>query len=211
MKKNLSLIKKLVVASSMVATSFFVSAKPSIQELTSNKTAEKVAPELPTDQTIPGEINRHTLAIGLGQTFIYGGFGRNGSDAVSYPDLFYSYSASHSFDMVINTHYTRHKAHDNRVNLLGSNLAIKAKIYQLDAFAPYALGGLGFYWPQINGSAVKAVFGITFGAGVDLTLNSHVKVGLLIQYHDPFDVQQDVGSKVEGSYTKMLMTGGYTF
>ena len=89
----------------------------------------------------------------------------------------------------------------------------------MDAFSPYAVGGLGFYRPvehrlvgaNIEKSEGKFAFGLNAGVGVDLRLNKRVIVGILFQLHDPFDVQQDAGAKVEGYYSKLMMTAMYTF
>ena len=49
------------------------------------------------------------------------------------------------------------------------------------------------------------------GFGADLRLNNKVMVGMLVHYHDPFDIAQDVGEKVMGAYTKLLVTIFYSF
>ena len=81
------------------------------------------------------------------------------------------------------------------------------------------MGGFGFYLPSasrlINGvpteTRTQLVFGMNLGAGVELRLNNEVTVGVIAHYHDPFDVRQDVGPKLEGSYMKLLITAAYTF
>jgi hypothetical protein len=49
------------------------------------------------------------------------------------------------------------------------------------------------------------------GVGVELKLNSQASVGVIAHYHDPFDVRQEVGPELEGSYMKLLLTALYTF
>ncbi len=162
-----------------------------------------------------GNPHAHSVGIGLGQTFLTGKFNDYGDNRVSLPDLFYSYAASYSFDFLFNTHYTIHKAPNREAKMLGFAPAIKAKLFQFDAFAPFALGGLGFYAPQWsdngNESKRKLVFGFNLGFGADLKLNEHFGLGVLFHYHNPFDVKQDTGPKLEGSYAKLLLTGMYTF
>jgi opacity protein-like surface antigen len=92
-------------------------------------------------------------------------------------------------------------------------------MYQFDNFAPFALGGLGFYRPsvtrmvnnQIVESDRKTTFGWHLGLGADLKLNLNYSAGILAHYHHPFDVQQDLGPKVSGSYCKLMMTFMYSF
>lgn len=222
LKKN---YLKSVMLVSMVAitldTSFvFAQSKPSIKSLTSKKTSEETKDELPESSgaTIPKALKVHSLGIGLGQTFVKGDFNRYGDDEITW-DLLYNYSASYSFDFMANIHYSKHKFKETYSSLSGVALGIKGKFYQFDAFSPYAVGGLGFYSPRvkrmINGelleSKSKIVFGTHLGIGAELKLNRHFSTGLLGHYHNPFDVKQEVGPEVEGSYFKLLITGMYSF
>lgn len=162
-----------------------------------------------------GQTHAHSVGIGFGQTFLTGNFGDYGEDKIALPDLLYSYSASHSFDMLVDAHYSSHSYNNRRVKLPGGSVSVKGKLYQFDAFSPFALGGLGFYRPQITDggyeSKAKLTFGLNLGVGGDLKLNDMFTVGVLIQYHNPFDVKQSNAKKVEGSYAKLLITGMYTF
>ncbi len=56
----------------------------------------------------------------------------------------------------------------------------------------------------------KTAFGIHLGGGADLRLNDNFTVGILGHFHNPFDVKQDDGMDVEGSYFKLLITLLYT-
>ncbi len=178
---------------------------------------QKTAPIMNYRET-PGIVNVHSIGIGLGETFLMGEFEDYGDDRISL-DLFYAYSASYSFDVVANVHYSEHKLRRNKVKLPGLTFAIKGKIFQFDSFAPYVIGGLGFYRPKVTRlvdgayfeSEGKATFGYNLGAGADLRLNRNVLVGILGQIHNPFDVKQDIGPKVEGSYAKLMLTAMYTF
>lgn len=197
--------------------------KPNIHLLTSEKSAKKVNNEIPdsaerTAEQIPGKIHKHSLGIGVGQTFLRSTLSENGNDKIT-PELYYNYSASHSFDFVANLHYSTHSYLERKATIKGLALAIKGKGFQLDAFSPFVLGGLGFYLPSVkriqNGvlsdTREQLVFGINAGAGVELRLNDEAIIGIIAHYHDPFDVRLDDGSKLEGSYMKLLVTALYTF
>ena len=163
-------------------------------------------------------IHHSSVGIGIGETFLYGSFGKNGDDRVTF-DLLYSYAASYTFDFFADFHYSSHTIRQTKVVLPGMALSIKGRFFQMDAFSPYAIGGLGFYRPvehrlvgaNVEKSEGKLAFGLNAGVGVDLRLNKRVIVGILFQLHDPFDVQQDAGAKVEGYYSKLMMTAMYTF
>tara|TARA_R110000868_G_scaffold30668_3_gene113187 strand:+ start:229 stop:903 length:675 start_codon:yes stop_codon:yes gene_type:complete len=167
-----------------------------------------------------GTLNRHSIGLGFGQTFLFEDFEDNGEDKITV-DGFYNYSASHSFDLLVNMHISKHKFRGRNALIRGIAPGIKAKLYQFDNFSPYVLGGLGLYAPkvrrvlnaagEIQDTKTKMAFGYHFGAGADLNLNSHVTVGLLFHLHNPFDVKQDIGSEVEGAYYKLLMLAFYVF
>lgn len=191
---------------------------PNIKKITSGEKAQEVATTLPEPARIPGEINLHSLGVGVGQTFLAGDFSDNGDDSIT-GEIFYSYSASHSFDFFSNLHYSKHEFSDKSVVLPGLALGIKAKLYQFDSFSPFIVGGLGFYRPQVTSnpgtgpvkSEAKTSFGNHFGIGAELRLNRHYSMGLLAHYHNPFDIKQELGPEIEGSYSKLLITGLYSF
>ena len=226
-------LKKVIVTPVLMAGVFICAAlvhaeekqvKPNIHQLTNEKTAKKVNDEIPAESSdnnshvIPGSIHKHSLGIGVGQTFLRSDLGENGNDKIT-ADIYYNYSASYSFDFVANLHDSTHTYLNRQATIKGLALAIKGKGYQYDAFSPFVLGGFGFYLPSasrlINGvpteTRTQLVFGMNLGAGVELRLNNEVTVGVIAHYHDPFDVRQDVGPKLEGSYMKLLITAAYTF
>lgn len=161
------------------------------------------------------EIHKHGFGIGVGQTFLLGSFEDKGDSKITFPDLFYSYTASYSFDLLVNLHSSHHEYKDEEVWLRGLAFGVKARPYEFDAFSPFLLGGLGFYVPQIakdgEKSDEKTTFGLNVGAGVDLRLNRNVVVGILGQFHNPFNVKQDETEDVKGSYFKLLLTAMYLF
>lgn len=195
-----------------------------IKELTSgkssskNKTAKtkstkKVSPSLFLPTT-----KRHSVGIGLGQTFIEGDFANHGDDSITW-DLIYQFNASHSFDFYSSFHYSKHEFKQEELSIWGLAVGIKGKLYHFDNFTPFALGGVGFYGPSatrfvdgvLTETESKTVFGTHFGAGTDLKLTEHFTTGILLQLHNPFDIRQEVGPEFEGSYVKLLVTGLYTF
>ena len=235
LNKILKIVKKKFNKAPVLMAGVFISAtltcaygedakqvKPNIHVLTSDKTAKKVNNEIPdsndNSDRISDAIHKHSLGIGIGQTFLRSDLGDNGNDKIT-GELYYTYSASHSFDFVANAHYSNHSYLNRESSIRGLALSIKAKGYQFDAFSPFVLGGFGFYLPSasriLNGTPTETrkqlVFGMNLGAGVELRLNDQYTVGVIAHYHDPFDVRQDVGPKLEGSYMKLLMTLAYTF
>lgn len=194
--------------------------KPNMHVLTSEQTAKKVNNDIPTsdEPRIPGSIHKHSVGLGLGQTFLRSDFHDQGTDKIT-PDLYYNYSASYSFDFLANLHWSKHSYLNQDVTIKGLALAIKAKVWQFDAFSPFFLGGFGFYMPQAhriqNGVRTETreqlMFGMNLGAGVELRLNNEFSVGVIAHYHDPFDVRQDNAPDLEGSYMKLLVMGMYTF
>src|SRR5690606_32055169 len=104
-----------------------------------------------------------------GQTFLLNDLEDNGEDKITV-DGFYNYSASHSFDLLVNFHISKHKFRGQHALIRGIAPGIKAKLYQFDNFAPYALAGLGIYAPKVrrlNGGSTqdtetKKAFGYHF-------------------------------------------------
>jgi len=195
-----------------------LSAQESDLDTIKAKSQPQVEQASSPDSQIVSSIKTHSLGVGIGQTFLLGDFSDIGEDSITL-DLFYSYAASYSFDFLLNFHYSTHDSKDQEVTLPGLAFAIKAKVFQFDQFTPYVLGGLGFYRPEakrkqgsiIQETKTKLEFGTNLGAGFDLRLNERVSFGLLFHYHNPFDVKQDVGDPLEGSYTKLMITSTYTF
>lgn len=157
---------------------------------------------------------KHGIGLGLGQTFLMGKFKKNGDNKIGL-DLFYSYNASYSFDLLLGAHFSKHSFQEKEVDLKGFTMSIKGRAFDFDAFAPYVMGGLGFYQPQIDDgtqkSEAKYTFGFNAGIGADLKLNNEFTVGLMAQYHKPFDIKQDDMASVRGSYFKLLLTTMFHF
>ena len=196
---------KLMVVSTM---SFFLLGSNSFAE-EADDSAKKAT------TSVTRQLQKHAIGIGLGQTFMLGQFDSFGDDKIT-ADLLYTYTASYSFDLLINIHMSDHAQEDKKVFLRGYTLSIKGRSYEFDAFSPFLLGGLGFYSPQIeeadgDRSEEKFTFGINAGGGVDLRLNSNVIIGMMGQFHKPFEVEQDETKDINGSYFKLLLTSMYLF
>lgn len=211
-----NLKKTLVpVIAFMVGTSFAFSAEKTPEKAEPKKAEPRISTPEPR---VPSTVKVHSVGVGVGQTFLKGKFDDYGEDKITW-DLLYTYAASHSFDFIADFHSNKHKFRQQWVRTTGLGLGIKAKVYQFDAFAPFATGGLGFYQPKVkryvNGvlteSETKTSFGWHVGVGAELRLNRHFSTGLLAKIHNPFDVKQEFGPEVEGSYGKLMITGMYTF
>lgn len=193
------------------AMTFIFSTQLTIANSTVEKVKRKTSEVI---NSVQREIHKHSLGVGLGQTFLMGKFEEKGDDKIT-GDIFYAYSASYSFDLLLNIHSSNHSYQDKKVWLRGLTMSIKARSYEFDAFSPFVAGGLGFYRPQVfknnKTSDLKNTFGMNLGAGMDLRLNNRVTVGLLTQYHLPFEVKQDDMENVRGSYFKLLLTTMYLF
>jgi len=194
------------------------------KEVSAKQETEKQSVNTVRNFEVPNQVKlqAHSLGVGLGQTFLMGQFADHADDQITL-DVLYEYSASYSFDFLLDFHYSKHEFTQTNVSLLGLTSSIKMKAFQFDQFAPYALAGLGFYRPQTTRfitsnsgtrtetAKAKITFGTNLGAGFDLRLNPEVKLGMVFIYHNPFDVKQENAPDVEGSYSKLLITTMYTF
>lgn len=176
---------------------------------------KEAATEKKATSSVTRQLQKHAIGIGLGQTFLLGQFDKFGDDKITF-DLLYTYTASYSFDLLINIHSSEHSQKDKKVFLRGYTMSIKGRSYEFDAFSPFLLGGLGFYSPKIQESSgkqsdEKLTFGVNIGGGVDLRLNSNVIIGMMAQYHKPFEIEQEDTKDINGSYLKLLLTSMYLF
>jgi opacity protein-like surface antigen len=200
--KALGLFFRTLTLSTLVLSATFAADSTSTQE------ANEVT------SAADREINKHSLGLGVGETFLMGGFNNYGDHQIT-GDLFYTYSASYSFDLVLNAHSSYHEFEDNKVWLNGYTMSIKGRPYEFDNFSPFYLAGLGFYTPRVKDddklSKQKTTFGFNLGTGVDLRLNKKMSVGVLGHLHKPFEIKQEEMANVGGSYFKLLITTSYTF
>lgn len=207
----INFISKLMV---LTAMSFLVSnTNLFAQDKKEEQAAKEAKQEVVASTT--REIHKHAIGIGLGQTFLLGQFESHGDNKIT-ADLLYTYTASYSFDLLVNAHISNHEHNDKEVILRGYTMSIKGRSYEFDSFSPFLLGGLGFYMPQIreadgDTSEAKYTFGFNVGGGVDLRLNRKFVTGLLAQFHKPFNIKQEETKDVSGSYFKLLLTGMYLF
>ena len=197
-----------------------IAPRPSIINLTSQKTSNSVSRDIPESNSkiSKKDLKKHSLGVGIGQTFLSSELGQNGDDSITL-DLYYDYSASYSFDLVINFHHSTHKIIKREATVTGLAVGVKGRLFQFDAFSPFVLGGLGFYAPTVTRlknnvlekTPFSIAFGSHFGAGGELKLNDKFKIAGLIHFHNPFDIKQDLEKELEGSYYKLLLNTHYTF
>lgn len=192
--------------------------KPNIIDLTSKEKSEIISKKIPKSKTLPEELHKHSLGIGIGQTFLNSELGQNGDDHITL-DLYYNYRASHSFDLLVNLHRSSHDRMPRETSVTGLAIGIKGRLFQFDSFSPFVLGGLGFYVPTVtrykNGNLFSTptslAFGNHFGGGGELKLNNKFKIAALMHIHNPFDIKQDMDKELESSYYKLLLNTYYTF
>jgi len=88
-------------------------------------------------------------------------------------------------------------------------MSVGYNFFNLDAFYASVFGGLGFYLPSakrnVNNTLLetesKLVFGTNFGIEALLKLNAKHAFSMRYHYHNPFDLNQDLGGSLEGHYT----------
>lgn len=195
-----------------------LSTKETLKKEDSSYGDEREASALAVNSGSPRKLQQHGLGFGLGQTFLFGNYGKHGNDKITL-DLLYSYAASYSFDLLVNAHMSEHKDSNERMKVMALTSSIKGRFVEYDNLSPFFLGGLGFYAPRArrdSGATTKwtdqkVTFGLNFGGGVDLRLNDHYVVGVMGQMHWPFNVEQSGQSDLKGYYMKLLITGMYLF
>ena len=184
---------------------------PTIEE---NTIAETPAAAMPTERsTYPTKT--HIVSLGIGQSLLFDRYGKNGEDKIT-ADLYYAYRSSYTWDFIANLHQSKHKKTGRWTKLQGLALGIRGNLFHFDQFAPFVLGGLGLYRPQIETGGLtserKTVLGWHLGAGVELQLQRHFAIGLLAHVHNPFKIKADGNRpKAKGRYAKCMMTASYIF
>ena len=192
------------------ALSFPAFSQSKIEKMTTAD-GEKTLPETRVDDYL----KISSLGLALGHTWLYGDYANYGSDGLSW-DIYYDYSASHTFDLLVDFHWNGYSNNSGgSETLIGLVPSAKIKFYQFDNFTPFLILGLGFYYPEAQGNGFESnnrvVLGLTYGAGLDLRLNRMFKIGAIFQIHNPFAVNQENGSEFDGSYGKLLLVGFYSF
>lgn len=205
-----STFSALVILTMIGAFSFSAFSQSKIEKMTTGDGPK----DLPGSR-VDDYLKIHSLGLGIGQTWLNGDYANFGSDGISW-DIYYDYSASHSFDLLVDFHWNKFSNDSGgKETQLGLVPSAKIKFYQFDNFTPYVILGLGFYSPEVSNatydSDAKIVLGVSYGLGIDLRLSRHFKFGAIYQVHDPFDVSQPNGSNLEGSYSKLLLVGYYSF
>ena len=159
----------LVVANLFLTQAEAQNTKPSIKDLTkkeSHKNEEENSSPISSNQS--DGINKHSIGIGVGETFLFSSFEKNGENSIT-GEFFYSYSASHSYDFLLNLHFSTHEYKETKTSLFGVVPSIKGKLWQFDSFSPYVLAGLGFYRPQLTRYVGTAIIVILLGLYCNIT------------------------------------------
>ena len=130
------MINKLAKLMVFTTMSFFLFSSNTIAEETDDDSTEKKA-----TTSVTRQLQKHAFGIGLGQTFMIRQFDKYGEDKIT-ADLLYTYTASYSFDLLVNIHSSEHSRKDKKVFLRGYTMSIKGRSYEFDSFSPFLLGGL---------------------------------------------------------------------
>ncbi|MFI5390919.1 MAG: outer membrane beta-barrel protein [Bacteriovoracales bacterium] len=212
------MLKKISQKIFSIALVIIIAGAFPIQTFSQSKIEKMTTGDGPKD--LPGSraddyLKIHSIGLAVGQTWLYGDFEGYGDDGISW-DLYYNYSASHTFDLLVDFHWNKFSNDSGgRETLLGLVPSAAIKFYQFDNFTPYAILGLGFYSSEVMSDTIdsdaKIVLGFTYGLGLDLRLNRRFKVGAIWQVHNPFGTSQPDGSEVDGSYGKLLLALFYSF
>ena len=165
------------------------------------------------------KLKKHSIGIGVGQTFLFGDFDNTADDGVTVLNFYHVYEVSYSFDLFTNLHFNTLDSGSEEIELFGLTTSIRTNIFKFDSFSPFIFGGFGFYRPratseennELSQTQSEIVFGLNGGTGVDLELSPHYTISLLAQYHLPFDVEQDQGPSLDGSYLQLLIGFFYNF
>ena len=195
---------------------FFSLFAQGILDLTSLETSRQVASQIPEDRPVSRAAavvsNKHMLGVAFGQNYFFSDFSKWTEDELGY-DFYYEYLASMSFGVMTNFHYISSRRGDNKLRVVGTDASIKVYFYHFDHFAPYFAGGVGFYHLALNDTHGNSfAFGNNLALGFDLVLNEHIKVGMLLHYHNPFDLRDQIsGVNLEGSYFRALLLISYIF
>jgi len=205
-----SIFIALTILSIVGAFSFQAFSQSKIEKMTTGDGPK----DLPGSR-VDDYLKIHSLGLGIGETWLSGDFANYGNDGISW-DIYYDYSASHSFDLLVDFHWNKFSNDSGgKETQIGLVPSAKIKFYQFDNFTPFVILGLGFYAPEVSSptydSDAKIVLGASYGLGMDLRLSRHFKIGAIYQIHNPFDVSQDGGPDLEGSYSKLLLVGFYSF
>ncbi|TDJ04921.1 MAG: hypothetical protein E2O68_07220 [Deltaproteobacteria bacterium] len=213
MLNSLTKFKKYSLAFFLMA-SFICAPSFSQTKMEQMTTSDKSQDLPPPPKKFDDDIHIHSLGLGIGQAYLTGDFDDHGASDLSW-DVLYNYSASHSFDLLMNLHTNSYSQGSQEVSLFALAASIKGKFFHFDNFIPFVLGGMGLYAPKIRSGSYeserKIAFGLNAGAGLDLKLNRHFRIGGLFQFHNPFDVQPENGPEISGAYYKLLFTTFYSF
>lgn len=160
----------------------------------------------------------HNLSIKVGQVFLTGELSSQFENAIG-TQVNYTYGVSDLFAFDTSFGYSSH-SNGNSGDLSLAHLVsgVRTNLVFYDQLIPFASFGLGFYRTGITQGAVdysSVLFGLNFGAGVDLALSRNFFFGSKITYHDMFDSTKtgpdNIVRNVGGAFISFLVHTGMTF
>lgn len=171
------------------------------------------------------------LALEMGQIFLMGALSKY-EDTLGIR-LHGTYGVSDIFGFDVSAGFSDHA--EGRFGVLSLLPGVRVNLAWYDKIVPYGVAGMGFYKPTygklgvgIKGPDGKQVtnpdasispilFGIHFGAGVNLELTRQFYFGASLNFHNMFSatkpdpVSEGKYIEVGGSYLAFLVNAGITF
>jgi len=149
----------------------------------------------------PGSSN---LELDVGEIFLTGSLAKYFQDSIG-TELKYTYGVSDLFAFESSTGYSGFSKTNDTMSLMYLNAGLRTNLVFFDQLIPYASFDLGFYRPAMTIDSVNyaaLLFGLSLGAGVDLTITKNLFFGTRLTYHDMF------GTNTTGSNGDVLSVGG---
>ena len=187
-----------------------------------------------TGDLSPFSPGSHNVSLDLGQVFLMGDLAKFQNSLRT--ELHYNYGVSDLFSFDSSLGYSQHSSGQfSLFSLLGG---ARMNLSWFDRVIPYGIFGLGFYLPSYvdtsaapkgsisstnpsasNLSTLPSVsallFGVHFGAGIDLSISRNAFFGTSLLFHQMFGTTQALASgtllSLGGAYTTFFMHVGATF
>lgn len=165
----------------------------------------------------PGSNN---LSLDVGQIFLLGDLGNSYTDSIGF-QLHEVHAVSDIFGLDTALLFSSHgpSSGTTEFSLSSLKLGLRTNLAWYDKAIPYATFGLGFFRPsvqQADGSYLSPIlFGLHFGAGVNLEISRALFFGASFTFHDMFGTKKrnDAGEvqEIDGSFASFLVSAGVSF
>jgi hypothetical protein len=205
--------------------SWAYSLNSSVQSISFSRSARETPPptkaapkalELNTSPKGPFAPGTHNISLGVGQVFLLGNLGNSFENAIG-PEVHYTYGVSDLFSFQSNFGYHSHS--NGTLSIWNMAAGLRANLMYFDQLVPFSTIGLGFYHPSFTyttgATASGLLFGLQFGAGIDLLISEQVFFGAKLMYNNMFDSSKTssdgVARNLGGSYMSFMVHAGYTF